>query len=277
MPERIAVTGGAGFIGSAVRQELAEQGHTAVSVDRREGVDILTSDLHEAFAGCDAVIHLAGILGTSELFDQIDEAIAINITGTLRVLEACRDLNVRYVGITMHEVFPSVYTATKLAAQRLASAFHNAYGLPVCHVRAFNAYGEGQAHGPGHPRKIIPALSCEGWANEPLTLWGDGSQTVDLIHTSQLARILAEATQIGDDTIIDAGTGHALSVNDVAARVLEVTGSDAGVRYLPMRPGEVASFICARGLGWDRLSPRALEHPDRLDETIASYRVAVSV
>jgi UDP-glucose 4-epimerase len=271
---KVAITGSGGFIGNAVKRQLPDAG--IVEIDRRYGQDIRSSDLHALFRGCDAVIHLAGVLGTSELFDNVQEAIDVNVTGTLRVLEACRDVGVGYVGITMHDKFPSVYTATKLAATRLASAFHNAYELPVCHVRAFNAYGPGQAYGPGHPRKIIPAMSIEGWSNEPITVWGDGNQTVDLIHTDELARILVEATQFGDDCTIDAGTGVALPVNQIAELVIEVTESKAGIRYLPMRPGEVASRICAEGVGWERLSRPPRQLPE-LRETIASYQSAIEL
>ncbi len=277
MPNTIAITGSAGFIGTAVTRLLETQGVTVVGIDRRNGHDILDHDLREVVEGADTVIHLAGILGTAELFDTVDEAIAVNITGTLRVLEACRDVNAGYVGITMHEVFPSIYTATKLASQRFGSAFHNAYGVPVSHVRAFNAYGAGQAHGPGHPRKIIPALACEGWAGKPLTIWGDGSQTVDLIHTDELARVLVEAAYIGDDSIIDAGTGHAVTVNDVASRVLDVTGSTASIEHHPMRRGEIASYICSRGLGWDRLTRPPAWEPELLDETIQAYKAHETV
>jgi UDP-glucose 4-epimerase len=269
---RVGVTGSAGFIAGAVVRTLEAQGDTVVGLDRRDGNDIRTADLSAAFNGCDAVIHLAGVLGTAELFDNIDEAIDINIGGTLRVLRACREVGAGYVGITMHELFPSIYTATKIASQRLGSAFHNAFGVPVCHVRAFNAYGAGQAHGPGHPRKIIPAFACEGWSNRPLTIWGDGTQTVDLIDTDELARILVEATRIGDDAVIDAGTGTAHTVNSVAERVLAVTGSTAGTQYQTMRRGETPSYVCAAGAGWERLTRPPRDDMDALDATIKSYR-----
>jgi hypothetical protein len=96
-----------------------------------------------------------------------------------------------------------VYTATKVAATRLASAYHHTHGLPVSHVRAFNAFGPGQAHGPGHPQKIIPTFAVEAWAGRPIPIWGDGNQTVDLIHTSDLARMLVDAIDHGDDVTFD--------------------------------------------------------------------------
>lgn len=270
----IAVTGGAGFIGTAVRQRLESEGHTVKVIDRKTGIDICSpKELFAAIRGCESVIHLAGVLGTSELFDDIDRAIDVNITGTLNVLRACDTASAGYVGITMHEHFPSVYTATKIAAQRLGSAFHNAYGLPVCHVRAYNAYGPGQAYGPGHPRKILPAFSVEAWSQKPITIWGDGTQTVDLIHTDELARILCEATQFDDDGIIDAGTGIAYQVRDIADMVLRVTGSTAGVQFLPMRQGETPTHVCAKGEGWDRLTekPSGLDMANRIRETVLSY------
>ena len=269
---RIAVTGSAGFIGSAVVRQLEGRGDVVVGIDRRDGYDICTADLRELVAGCDSVIHLAGVLGTAELFDEIERAITVNMGGTLRVLQACRAVEAGYIGITMPDVFPSIYTATKAGAQRMASAFNNAFGLMVCHVRAFNAYGPGQAHGPAHPRKIIPAFACEGWSGRPLTIWGDGTQTVDLIHVDELARVLVAAVEHGDDAVIDAGTGVPVTVNDVARHVLKVTRSTAGLHYMPMRRGETATHICARGLGWDRLTHPPQVTPGLLDATIGSYR-----
>jgi UDP-glucose 4-epimerase len=205
----------------------------------------------------DACIHLAGRLGTHELFDDVRAAIRTNVLGTVSVLDACVKANARYVGITMPQVFPSVYTATKVCATRLASAYHHTYGLPVSHVTAFNAFGPGQAHGPGHPQKIVPTFAVEAWAGRPLPIWGDGEQTVDLIYTADLAKLLVDALAYGDDETFDGGTGKPFTVNQVAAMVLEITGSAAGVEYLPMRRGEVPTEIVATDVaGWRRLGWR---------------------
>lgn len=269
---RIAVTGSAGFIGRAVVDRLRKHGISVAEIDRTGGYDILTDDLAWHLDGCDAVIHLAGVLGTTELFDQVELALHTNIYGTLRVLQAAQQTGTGYVGITMPDVFPSIYTATKIASQRLASAFHHAHGLAVVHVRAFNAFGPGQAHGPGHPRKLIPALSCEGWAGQPLTVWGDGEQTVDLIHVDELARVLVEATTVTDDSFIDAGCGLGWTVNHVAKTVVDLTGSKAGVVHRPMRRGEVATDICAAGDGWQHLTVRPLWSMSKLELTVDAYR-----
>lgn len=268
---KVAVTGGAGFIGAAVSQELVRRGHSASIVDRRYGHDVVDA-FSWSLDGHDGVIHLAGVLGTAELFDTPFEAVNVNVKGTLNVLEKARAHDARYVGITMPDVFPSLYTATKVCADRLASAYHNAYGLRVSRVRAFNAYGPGQAHGPGHPQKIVPTFATLAWQGKPIPIWGDGEQTVDLIHTDDLARMLVDALDHGDDAVFDGGTGRAWTVNQVAEAVLECTGSRAGVEYLPMRAGETPTAIVAKGEGWNRLSWRPVHDHVKFAEAVESYR-----
>jgi UDP-glucose 4-epimerase len=263
----VAVTGGRGFIGSAVVDRLVELGHETLVLGLEDGFDVR----HPFDLAADACIHLAGVLGTHELFDTVHEAIDVNIHGTVNVLDACVRAKARYVGITMPQVFPSVYTATKVAATRLASAYHHTHGLPVSHVRAFNAFGPGQAHGPGHPQKILPTFAVEAWAGRPIPIWGDGNQTVDLIHTSDLARMLVDAIDHGDDVTFDGGTGIASTVNVIAGAVLEITGSHGDVKHLPMRRGEVPTHIVATGEGWDRLDWRPESRWDDMVDTVAAY------
>jgi len=269
---KVAVTGGRGFIGAAVGRELEARGHVFTPIDRIDGHDVREPSTWGPLLG-DAVIHLAGVLGTAELFDNPYLAVDVNVVGALTVLEeAVSRGGLRYVGITMPDVFPSVYTATKVCADRLATAYHRAFGVPVSRVRAFNAYGPGQAHGPGHPQKIIPTFATLAWRGEPIPIWGDGEQTVDLVHTDDLARMLVDALDHGDDAVFDGGTGHAWTVNQVAEAVLEITGSEAGIEYLPMRAGEIATAIVAKGDGWDRLSWRPIHDHEKFIAAVESYR-----
>jgi UDP-glucose 4-epimerase len=267
---RIAVTGGSGFLGQAAIRAAEAAGHEAWSFDRAHGNDVL-GDL-AALKGADTVVHLAGMLGTSELFDAPEAAVHANVIGTLRVLRWCQDHDAGYVGITMPPVFPSVYTATKIAADRLATAWHTAYDVPVSHVRAYNAYGPGQKWGPGHPQKILPTFARAAWEGRPLPVWGDGEQTMDLVHSDDVGRMLVDAAAHGDDVTFDAGTGVAVTVNELAAVVLDVTGSTAGVEHLPMRKGETPTRIVAGGEGWDRLDWKPEHSWQRIAQVVDWYR-----
>lgn len=278
---KIAVTGGAGFIGAYVVKYAQHAGHDVVVFDsddfgnKRDVRD--TREVNEGLDGAGHVIHLAGVLGTHELFDNPYLAVETNISGTLNVLEWCRHNSAGYTGILMPDAFPSVYTATKIAAARLTSVYHREYKIPVSHVRAFNAHGAGQKYGPGHPQKILPTFATKAWAGEPLPIWGDGTQTVDLVAADDLGRMLVDAVQFGNDDMFDGGTGHALSVNEVAEfvidRVEEVTGERfAWGNHLPMRRGEVPTHIVAKGEGWEKLGWCPTFSWDAVAATVDSYR-----
>src|SRR5690606_20730187 len=147
---------------------------------------------------------------------------------TLRVLEWCRHHNAGYVGISMPDPFPSVYTATKVAARRLTTAWHHAYGLRASTVRAFNGYGPHQAHGPGHPQKILLSAARDAWEGRAMSSWSDGEQAIDHVLPDDVDRMFVQATQYADEVSFDAGTGVPVTVDALEQFVLEVTASKAG-------------------------------------------------
>lgn len=275
---KIVVTGGSGFIGSATIKWAKEYGHDAWSFDHATGNDIL-GDL-DGLGNAEHIIHLAGMLGTHELFDTVEAAIDANVKGAARILDWCVQHQAGYTGITMPPVFPSIYTATKVAADRLASAYHHSSGLPVSRVQAFNAHGPGQKHGPGHPQKILPTFATEAWAGRPIPIWGDGTQTVDLVTADDLGRMLVDATRFGDDEVFDGGTGHAVSINLVAGFVIDHVRHRMGeydfqkpeVEHLSMRRGERPTYLMATGQGWDKLAWRPEFRWEDIASTVDSYR-----
>jgi UDP-glucose 4-epimerase len=268
-----AITGGAGFVGQAVQRALADRGlGPAYIYDRASGGDINHLTLAHDLGGASTLIHLAGILGTAELFHTPQAAIDINVSGTLRALQWCEAHGAAYVGLTLPYLFPSVYTATKQAADLLATAWHHGRGLAVSKVQSFNIYGPGQKYGPGHPQKVVPTFSVLGWQGSPLPIWGDGQQTMDLVHVDDVARLLLAATNYGHDETFHAGTGTTVTVNELADFIIGVTGSSGGVKYLPMRPGEVPTRVVASGLGWDLLGWQPVFDWGRVAETVRSYR-----
>lgn len=268
---KVAVTGGAGFIGTPTIAAAQKAGHQAWSVDRETGGDIL-GDL-AGLDGADAVIHLAGVLGTHELFDTPELAVDVNVRGALNVMQWCLAHGARYVGILMPDVFPSLYTATKIASQRIATALYANQGLPVAHVRAFNAYGPGQKHGPGHPQKILPTFAMNAILRQPIPIWGSGRQTVDMIHVDDIARMLVDAIDYThENTVFDGGTGIPMTVQQVAEVVCAAAGWDEpSFIHYPMRRGEVESNIVAAGEGWDRLGWRPRFDHALIRETVQWY------
>jgi UDP-glucose 4-epimerase len=199
---RVLVTGGSGWIGQATMRQLEKRGHTGVSFDRSHGSDILDSiSLERAVGNVDHVIHLAGVLGTHELFENPWGAVDINVVGSLNVTKACLDVGIGLTEITMPKVNPSLYAATKACAMDIAEAYRIAEGLSVSYVRAYNAYGPGQAYGGDHPQKIIPTFASRAWAGEPIPIWGEGLLWVDLVHVDDVAR-----TVTGNSSTLALGT-----------------------------------------------------------------------
>lgn len=266
----IAITGGGGFLGQSAANWARVYGHDVITFDKSDGDDVLGP--LDKLAGANSVIHLAGKLGTSELFDDAESAIETNIIGALRVLQWCEANEAGFVNISMPPVFPSVYTATKVCTDRLATAWNMFRGVPASKVIAYNAYGGKQKHGQGHPQKILPTFATLGWENQPLPIWGDGEQTIDLVHAEDVGRMLVEATYHGDDATFDGGTGIAMTVNHLADAIIEMTGSTAGKQYFPMRDGEVATHIVAEGRGWERLTWRPELNWDAVEEAVGEYR-----
>lgn len=272
---RIAVTGGGGFLGAATVLRALSLGHDTWRFDRTDGNDVL-GDLKD-LKGAQCVIHLAGMLGTAELFDTPEDAVEANVVGTIRILRWCQENKAGYVGITMPDSeWANVYQATKLCAMRLATAWHRNFGVPVSHVRAFNAYGPGQKHGPGHPQKFLPTFATEAWAGRPIPIWGDGLQSVDPIHVDDVARMLVDATGFGDDEIFDAGIGYGVTVRRIASFVNRVCGQDEdNVVHLPMRLGETPqTHIQAKGEGWEKLKWAPTLDWARMQEAVEWYRPA---
>lgn len=226
-----------GFIGSAVSNELKMRGHDVVSIDRAHGRNIFDPRLKNWLKDTDTLIHLAGVLGTEELFDNAEVAVQINVGGTVRVLQACAASGVRFLGITMPDVWANVYQATKRCARDMATAWHINFELPVAHVLAYNVFGVGQkVHGV---QKIVPTFAHRAWRGQPIPIWGSGYQPVDLVPVEEVARVYADQVENGEfkDEIVHAGSGFPMTVLEVAERVMEITDSRA-IEHHPMRKGE---------------------------------------
>lgn len=254
---RAVVVGGMGFLGSFIVEELLRRGDSVVVLDEHastERSDALfgaarvrvhqasmldPQELRVAFAGADEVYHLAGMLGTSELQERVQDAIRTNIGGAVAVFEAAIHCGVPRVFFpSKPNVWQNTYTITKLAAEQFAQMYAATDRVSIPSLRYFNAYGPRQHLAP--VRKLIPAFAAQALCGRPLTVFGDGLQTVDMVYAPDLARLTVDYLRAADTSeAVDLGSGVEMSVLDVATAVNAALSNDAGVRHLPMRQGEV--------------------------------------
>ena len=251
---KIMVTGGAGFIGQYVQSRLQELAITPVVFDpaayEQDDVTNIKS-VNKAFnvVEPDAVIHLAGLLGTHELWSTPGDAIDVNVKGALNVAQWCLNNEIKMVSIEQPHVWYNVYEASKLAARRMLTGMHYDQGLQVEFVTAHNAFGPGQAYGEGHPRKILPTFSTLAWEGRPIEIWGDGYQQVNLIYAGDVAaKLIERALTPTSDPLVEyqAGSKHLTTVGAVAQEVelyvQQQTGDYCGVTRVGERLGEQNQF-----------------------------------
>lgn len=250
---RVLVTGGTGFIGRYVIAALEGAGHTPVILDRRDrwphaglrAYETIFGDVtspvqvYEAVSTVDGVIHLAAILGTQETIHRPHGAVEVNIGGSLNVFRACKARQVPAVYITVgNHWMQNPYAITKTAAERFAWMFNREHGTKIAVVRALNAYGPGQAEKP--VRKILPSFIGRALRGEPIEVYGDGKQIMDMIHARDVADILVRALTVDHgnyEEAFEAGTGFRFTVREIAEMVIHAVGAGE-IRHLPMRPGE---------------------------------------
>jgi UDP-glucose 4-epimerase len=255
--KHVLVTGASGFIGRHVVASLLREGRHVLAFDRLgvapEGANFFMGDIRDANAVTEAMahasswIHLAGTLGTQETIKNPRPAAETNIIGGLNVLQAAAQYNVPGVNIAVgNHWMDNTYSITKTTVERFCNMFRVELGLPVTVVRAMNAFGPGQIpaepYGPSKVRKIIPAFVCRALNGDPVEVYGDGSQIMDMVYVTDVADTLVAALKYTEEhgpvkAPIQCGSGRPTTVKEIAQTVIDAVGSGE-LAYLPMRPGE---------------------------------------
>ena len=275
---KVLVTGGAGFIGRWVVNQLIDH-HKVVVLDNLSNgdeknieeflgkpnfefvkVDILDrSSLSNAFKEIDLCLHLAAQTNVQQSLDNPEETFQTNVVGTYNILENCRlkDAKLVLVGTCMvydqvlstaiNEKHPvksaSPYAASKVAAEELSLSYHYGYGLPVVIVRPFNTYGPYQKSNT--EGGVVSIFIKRYLAGENLLVYGDGNQTRDLLYVEDCSDFIVKASfcksAIGE--IMNAGTGADISINDLA---LTICKDEARIRHVPHHhpQSEIRKLVC---------------------------------
>lgn len=257
----VLVTGGNGFIGRYVTEELLRRGHRPLVMDRRYPAEPVNGcgyffgdirdnvDVVEAIAHAQGVIHLAGVLGTQETIANPMPALETNIFGGINVLQAAAQYELPMVYIAVGNWWmENTYAISKSTIERFCEMYRQERGLAVTTVRALNAYGPRQVpsdpFGPSKVRKIMPSFVCRALTQTPIQIYGDGTQIMDMIHVRDVAKILVTAFEHTENHgsaqgTVEAGTGRRTTVEFIARQVLgHVPTFKPAVEYLDMRPGE---------------------------------------
>ena len=271
------ITGAAGFLGSHLANLLAREGHHVRALD-----DLSTGDpqalnanvlftrgdvsdrpkLWTLLQDIDCVYHLAARVSVPESVIYPREYNAVNVSGTVSLMEAMRDVGVRRVVlISSGAVYGdqgeqplsesaaanprSPYAVSKLAAEYYVRTIGDLWGIETVSLRVFNAYGPGQHLPPSHP-PVIPNFLRQAIRGGTIVVHGDGSQTRDYIYLDDVVSTMIAAATAPDlnNLVINVGSGTEISVRELVRLVLEITGSKAEVVYNPRNdPG--VSKMCA--------------------------------
>ena len=254
---KILVTGGSGFIGSHIVDELSKDKNNKIFIfdiarpdhPISENVKYIDGDicyktsLDKYIPGCEEVYDCAGVLGTHELVFQTERAIDTNIKGAFNVLQSCLDNKVKRVFHPTKPFFKSyhenTYTISKITAENFTRMYKEVYDMDVTILRWMNASGPRQHTYP--VRKFIPLAICHSLLNKDIEIYGTGNQTVDIIDVRDIASIAIKSVRSGlgkNQEVYDVGTGFAVSCNEVAKKIIELSKSTSKIKYLPMRIGE---------------------------------------
>jgi nucleoside-diphosphate-sugar epimerase len=273
---RYVVTGGAGFIGSALVRVLLAAGDAQVRVvdnlltgheanleEIRSQIEWDRSDIRDAAAmlsavrGADIVFHLAAIPSVPRSIQDPVPSHEVNIDGTFNVLRAAVDARVRRVVYAASssaygdtEVLPKVetmlprpkspYAVQKLMGEHYAAVFHSCFGLETVALRFFNVYGERQDPASPYSGVISVFLKALIQRSSPV-IFGDGKQTRDFTYVEDVVALCSRAAiapgVAGD--VYNAGNGNRYSLNYIWELLQEIEGITLEPNYAPPRPGDV--------------------------------------
>jgi UDP-glucose 4-epimerase len=277
--KKVLVTGGAGFIGSHLVDQLADctvrvlddlstgKEENLAGALARPNFELIRGDIRDEqlvaalLRDTDVVFHLA-CRGVRHSIGHPVESHEVNAEGTLNLLvEARRAAVKRFVHISSSEVYgtarfapmdenhptypETVYGAAKLAGEAYARAYHQTYKLPTVVVRPFNNFGP-RSHHEGDSGEVIPRFSVWALNKQRPIIFGDGKQTRDFIYVEETAhwlRRVAECDALVGQTI-NLGSGKETSVNDLADIIYETVGlGKLNPDYQPQRPGDVQRHL----------------------------------
>lgn len=276
----IAVTGGAGYIGSFLIQELLAKNHKVISIDNEttgnyrylrilnnSNLTIINGDVRDSkhlqkiFQNVDAIAHLAALPGLIQCMESPEEAVSINIFGTQNVLETAIKTNVQKVVFcstaavygkpnkipvketqSLHPM--NLYGVTKLTGEKILEYYYKNSKINTVSLRFGNVYGVGMYT---KWNTVVPKFVELGLSGKPLSIFGDGNSTRDFVHVEDICQaiILSLTNPKVKCDVFNVGN-ECTTINGIANLVSEAIESITGIKvekqWLPPRVGETKEF-----------------------------------
>jgi UDP-glucose 4-epimerase len=283
---RFLITGGAGFLGSALANQLVREGHQVRVLDDVSAGDPGRLDRRVLFTrgdvrdiprlwtllhGVDCVYHLAAKVSVSESVLYPRDYNDINVGGTVSVMEAMRDAGIKRVilsssgalyGEQDQQPIPesaaphptSPYAASKVAAECYVSTIGALWGIETVALRIFNAYGPGQYLPPAHA-PVIPQFVRQALSGGTLVVFGDGTQTRDFVYVDDVVAALVAAATARDVNrlVINVGSGEETSIDDLIASIASATGRELHTLHNRTDTGGVSRLLADVKLAREKL------------------------
>ncbi len=294
MPDLALITGAGGFIGSHLVEMLVKSGYQVRAMvhynfqnswgwlemlpsNVMENVEVTLGDIADPFVvrkaveGCDVVYHLAALIAIPYSYRAPASYVNTNIAGTLNVLEACREVGInRLVHTSTSETYgtaqyvpiderhplvgQSPYSATKIAADKLAESYHLSFCLPVAIIRPFNTFGPRQS-----ARAVIPTIITQALSGAETVQLGslDPVRDMNYVKDTVAGFMAVGESEAAIGRTINIGRGEGVSIGELTHMILELCDSKASicVDELRVRPenSEVMKLVCDNSIAGELL------------------------
>jgi dTDP-glucose 4,6-dehydratase len=266
---RALITGGAGFLGSHLCELFLARGHEVICMDNfltgspdnikhlfgREGFSFIKQDVTTYIhidGPLDYVLHFASPASPIDYLEKPIQTLKVGSLGTHKTLGVAKDKKARYLIASTSEVYGDplvhpqkedywgnvnpvgprgVYDEAKRFAEAMTMAYHRFHGVETRIVRIFNTYGERMRVNDG---RVVPAFISQALRNEPLTVFGDGSQTRSFCYVSDLVEGIYRLLMSDEVNPTNIGNPAEMTVLQFAEEIKRLTGSNAPIEFLPL-------------------------------------------
>ncbi len=270
--KKILITGGLGFIGSYIADELIDENEVLIIDNKSTGKvenlqninhenltliekDLNDADLDDILTDVDYVFHLAAMASVPLSIENPSECIENNMDATIKLINACKNNNVKKIifsssssvygdntNIPLKESeYPlpkSPYAASKASGELFLKTYYEAYGLNYISLRYFNVFGPKQDKNSQYAA-VIPNFITALLEGEQPIIYGDGEQTRDFIYIRDVVNANIKAAESDYNGIINVASGKKTTINELYKIISETLGSDIEPKYLPERKGDI--------------------------------------